>query len=101
MTKRSKISFANKPGGIEVSDSGFLQPPNPAPGAVWSGAIARLRIYHSTGRVFAYKAPGTNADGVGSTDDPNLIHTLFLARDNGRVISGYTSDDGSIGFIDY
>jgi len=26
---------------------------------------------------------------------------LFLARDNGRFIWGYTYDDGSIGFIDY
>jgi hypothetical protein len=61
----------------------------------WSGSIARLRIYHSTGMVFAYKAPGANANQVGVTDDPNLIRALFLARDNGRFIWGDTYDDGS------
>jgi hypothetical protein len=101
MAKSSKVGIANRPSGIEISDSEFLQPPGPTVGGVWSGAIARLRIYHSTGRVFAYKAPGTNADAVGFTDDPNLIHALFLARDNGRAIFGFTNDDESIGFIDY
>ena len=33
--------------------------------------------------------------------DPNLIRALFLARDNARSILGFTSADGTIGFIDY
>ena len=69
--------------------------------AVWSGSIARLRIYHTTGLVFAYKAPGTNSDGVGTTDDSNIIRALFLARDNARVITGYTDNSGRIGWLDY
>jgi hypothetical protein len=86
MAKRSKTGVANRTGGINISDEEFLEPPGLTPGGVWSGRIARLRIYHSPGRVFAYKAPGTNADQVGFTDDPNLIR--FLARDNGRSILG-------------
>ena len=101
MTKRSKTRVANRTGGINISDQEFLELPTLTPGGVWSGRIARLRIYHSTGLVFAYKAPGANANQVGVTDDPNLIRALFLARDNGRFIWGYTYDDGSIGFIDY
>jgi hypothetical protein len=101
MTKRSKTRVANRTGGINISDQEFLEPPTLTPGGVWSGRIARLRIYHSTGSVFAYKAPGTNADHVGVTNDPNLIRALFLARDNARSILGFTSADGSIGFIDY
>jgi hypothetical protein len=88
MAKRTKIGrAANRTPGISRG--------------AWSGSIARLRIYHSTGLVFAYKAPGANANQVGVTDNPNLIRALFLARDNGRFIWGYTYDDGSIGFIDY
>jgi len=49
----------------------------------------------------AYKAPGTNSDGVGTTDDPNIIRALFLARDNARVITGYTDNSGRIGWLDY
>src|SRR6266536_527421 len=60
-----------------------------------------LRVYLSTGTVFAYKAPGDNADAVGITDDPNVIRALFLARDNGRSITGYTDDIGKIGWLDY
>lgn len=101
MTKRSKTRVANRTGGINISDQEFLEPPTLTSGGVWSGRIARLRIYHSNGRVFAYKAPGTNADQVGFTDDPNLIRALFLARDNARSIFGVTSADGSIDFIDY
>jgi hypothetical protein len=101
MTKKSRTSVVKGTGGVKISDQKFLEPPDLTPAGVWSGRIARLRIYHSPGRVFAYKAPGTNADQVGFTDDPNLIRALFLARDNGRSILGVTSADGSIGFIDY
>jgi hypothetical protein len=101
MTKKSKARVANQTGGINISDQEFLEFPGLTPGGVWSGRIARLRIYHSPGRVFAYKAPGTNADQVGFTDDPNLIRALFLARDNERSISGFTSAGGSIDFVDY
>ena len=102
MAKRTKIGrAANRTRGISISDPKFLDTPPPSLGGAWSGSIARLRIYHSTGLVFAYKAPGANANQVGVTDDPNLIRALFLARDNGRFIWGYTYDDGSIGFIDY
>jgi hypothetical protein len=102
MAKRTKSGRTpNRTRGINVSDPDFLATPAQLLGGVWSGSIARLRIYHSTGRVFAYKSPGANANQVGFTDDPNLIHALFLARDNGRSILGYTNNDGSIGFIDY
>jgi hypothetical protein len=65
------------------------------------GTIARLRIYRSSGTVIAYKAPGHNADAVGDADDPNIIRALFLARDNGRPITGYTDSSGHIGWLDY
>jgi hypothetical protein len=68
---------------------------------VWSGRIARLRVYVSTKKVFAYKAPGRNADFIGSTDDPNTIHALFLGRDNGRSMLGYTDDNNNIVWLDY
>ena len=55
----------------------------------------------STRTVFAYKAPGGNADAVGITDDPNTVHALFLARDHGRSITGYTDNSGKIGWLDY
>ena len=72
---------------------------------VWSGSIARLRIYDqpgSTGKVvFAYVAPGGAANYVGFSDDPNMIHALFLARDNGRSITGFTNASCKIEWIDY
>jgi hypothetical protein len=72
---------------------------------VWSGKIARLRIYDqpaSTGRnVFAYKAPGANADYVGFSDDQNMIKALFLARDNGNTVTGYTNPACKIEWMDY
>lgn len=74
-------------------------------GQVWSGSIARLRIYNqpaSTGkRVFAYRTPGYNTDYVGNSDDPNVVNALFLARDNGRVITGYTNTSCTIEWLDY
>ncbi len=69
--------------------------------AVWSGGIARLRIYASDGTVIAYKAPGHNSDAVGDTDDPNIIQALFLSRDNGRPVMGYTDSHSRIGWLDY
>ena len=66
---------------------------------VWTGSIARLRIY--IGTVFPYTAPGDNDDDVGFTDDPNIIHALFLARANGRSITGYTNNSGKIEWLDY
>ena len=66
---------------------------------VWHGSIARLRVYSSTGMVQAFKAPGTNDDLVGFTNDPNIIRALFLARDNGRAIWGYSGP--SIEWLDY
>ena len=41
------------------------------------------------------------ADAVGITDDPNTVHALFLARDHGRSITGYTDNSGKIGWLDY
>jgi hypothetical protein len=38
---------------------------------------------------------------VGSTNDPNTVHALFLARDNGCSIWGYTDDNNSIVWLDY
>ena len=72
---------------------------------VWTGSIARLRVYDqpaSTGKkVFAYTAPGHNANYVGYSDDPNVVHALFLARDNGRSITGYTNASCRIEWLDY
>ena len=72
---------------------------------VWGGSIARLRVYDqpaSTGKkVFAYVSPGTNADYVGYSDDPNVIKALFLARDNGRALQGYTNASCRIEWLDY
>ena len=72
---------------------------------VWSGAIARLRVYDqpaSTGKVvFAYKSPGNNSDYVGYSDDRNVIKALFLARDNARTITGYTNASCKIEWLDY
>jgi hypothetical protein len=58
-----------------------------------------LRVYSSTGMVQAFKAPGTNDDLVGFTNDPNIIRALFLARDNGRPIWGYSGP--RIEWLDY
>ena len=72
---------------------------------VWSGVIARLRIYDQPGttgkKVFAYVSPGHNKNYVGYSDDPNIIHALFLARDNGNTIGGYTNSKCKIEWIDY
>jgi hypothetical protein len=100
--KRSSTKQRGKAGKAgKLSDSGLLNEAVVALDSVWTGSIARLRIYHSTGRVFAYKAPGHNSDGVGMTDDPNIIHALFLSRDNGRPITGYSDNSGFIGWLDY
>ncbi len=94
--QRGKVRKAGK-----TSDSELLTAPVVAFTGVWTGSIARLRIYVSTRTVFAYKAPGGNADAVGITDDPNTVHALFLARDHGRSITGYTDNSGKIGWLDY
>ena len=70
-------------------------------GAVFSGVkISRLRIYND-GRVFAYKFPGANQNYIGATTDANIIKALFLARDNERMVTGYTDDSCRITFLDY
>lgn len=72
---------------------------------VWRGKIARLRIYDqpgSTGRkVFAYKALGSNSSYVGYSDDPNMIHALFAARDNDTAVTGYSNQQCKIEWMDY
>lgn len=72
---------------------------------VWNGVVARLRIYDqpaSTGKkVFVYTSPGSNSNYVGYSDDPNMIQALFLARDNGNGITGYTNSSCRIEWIDY
>jgi len=72
---------------------------------VWNGVIARLRIYDQPGstgkKVFAYLSPGANKDYIGYSDDPNMIHALFLARDNGNSLTGYTNSMCRIEWIDY
>ena len=72
---------------------------------VWNGAIARLRVYDQPGttgkKVFAYVSPGTNDDYVGYSDDPNVIQALFLARDNGNSIQGYTNPQCRVEWLDY
>jgi len=72
---------------------------------VWKGTIARLRIYDQPGstgkKVFAYVSPGHNKDYIGYTDDPNMIHALFLARDNQNTVQGYTNSKCRIEWLDY
>ena len=72
---------------------------------VWKGSVARLRVYDqpaTTGKkVFAYLSPGSNSNYVGYSDDPNMIKALFLARDNGNGIQGYTNSKCRIEWIDY
>lgn len=70
-------------------------------GAVFSGIkIARLRIYND-GRVFAYKAPGHNIDYIGHTTDSNMINALFMARNSGNSVTGYTDNLCKIVWLDY
>ena len=94
---RSRAPLDKELPGASASSSGCEK--------VWSGSIGRLRVYDqpaSTGKkVFAYKSPGTNADYVGYSDDPNVVHALFLARDNGRAITGYTNASCKIEWLDY
>ena len=72
---------------------------------VWSGVIARLRIYDQPGttgkKVFAYVFPGENKHYIGYTDDPNMIHAGFLARNNENAIQGYTNSKCRIEWLDY
>jgi hypothetical protein len=74
-----------------------------SPPGVFTGSIERLRIYASGSEssVFVYTAPGDNDDQVGITDNPTIIHALFLARDNGRSILGSTDNSGKIEWLDY
>ena len=100
MKRRTTRRTANKVGGISVSDPEYLtQSIEPFDG-VWSGQIARLRFYASQQWIQAFLAPGNNDNLIGTTTNPILIKALFLARDNGRVISGYTANN-EIQFIDY
>ena len=100
MKRRTTRRTANKVKGISVSDPEYLtQLIEPFDG-VWSGQIARLRFYASQQWIQAFLAPGNNDNLIGTTTNPILIKALFLARDNGRVISGYTANN-EIQFIDY
>jgi hypothetical protein len=102
-TKRKVIRRAgNIVKGITVRDAGYLDtptPPTPYSG-VWSGSIGRLRYYASQQIVHVFLDPGLNDNWIGTTTDPTMIKALFLARDNGRGILGYTGND-VIEFIDY
>jgi hypothetical protein len=103
MAKKKRISKAqiqpseNQLPGATATRAGCTQ--------VWTGTIARLRIYDQPGstgkKVFAYKAPGGNVNYVGYSDDPNVIHALFLARDSGQSITGYTNSTCRIEWLDY
>jgi hypothetical protein len=100
MKRRTTRGTANKVKGISVSDPEYLtQSIEPFDG-VWSGQIARLRFYASQQWVQAFLAPGNNNNLIGTTTNPILIKALFLARDNGGVILGYTANN-VIEFIDY
>ena len=96
--RKTNKRTANKVKGIGASELDYMTP-EPFDG-VWSGQIARLRFYDSSQWVQAFLAPGNNDSLVGTTNNPTLMKMLFLARDNGRVIEGYTAS-GVIGFIDY
>lgn len=73
--------------------------------AVFKGIIKRLRVYdqpETTGnKVFVYLAPGTQKNYVGNSSDPNVIHALFLACDNGRAVQGFANEKFIIEWIDY
>jgi hypothetical protein len=100
MKRRATRRTVNKVEGISVSDPEYLtQSIEPFDG-VWSGQIARLRFYASQQWIQAFLAPGNNDNLIGTTTNPILIKALFLARDNGRIISGYTANN-EIQFIDY
>ena len=103
-TKRKVIRrIGNIVKGIEVSDPEYLATPSPPTtpySSVWSGRIGRLRYYASQQIVHVFLDPGYNDNWIGTTTDPTMIKALFLARDNGRWILGYTGDD-VIEFIDY
>lgn len=94
---RSKTPSEKELPGAAAREAGCEQ--------VWNGTIGRLRVYDqpaSTGKkVFAYKSPGSNSDYVGYSDDPNVIKALFLARDNGRALLGYTNASCRIEWLDY
>lgn len=72
---------------------------------VWSGTIGRLRIYDQPGstgnKVFAYLSPGGNANYVGYSEDANVVRALFVARDNGNAVQGYTNAQCRIEWMDY
>lgn len=71
----------------------------------WHSTIGRLRVYDQPGtvgkKVFVYVAPGKESNYVGYTDDPTMIKALFLARDNGNPVIGYTNASCRIEFLDY
>ena len=98
-TKKGSKAKKSRKGGMSEDSSDAL-----TGNAVWSGSITRLRIYDtqtSTGNVFAYKAPGANADYVGNTTDARTIEALFRARDNGRTVTGFTNAAYRIVWLDY
>jgi hypothetical protein len=100
-TKRKTVKrTANNVKGTSVSDPDYVTPSIEPFDGVWSGQIGRLRFYASQQTVQAFSAPGNNNNLIGTTDDPTMIKALFLARDNGRVILGYTANN-VIQFIDY
>ena len=100
--RKTNNRTANKVKGISISDPDYVtMAPVVEPfDGVWSGQIARLRFYESQQWVQAFLAPGNNSNLIGTTNNPTLMKMLFLARDNGRVIEGYTANN-VIGFIDY
>jgi hypothetical protein len=98
--RRTTKRTANKAKGVGVSDPDYLSPSIEPFDGVWCGQIARLRLYASEQSVQVFLAPGNNNNLVGTTTDPAMIQVLFLARDNGRPILGYTANN-VIQFIDY
>jgi hypothetical protein len=100
--RKTNKRTANKVKGISISDPDYVtMAPVVEPfDGVWSGRIARLRFYDSSQWVQAFLAPGNNDNLIGTTNNPTLMKMLFLARDNGRVIEGFTANN-VIGFIDY
>jgi hypothetical protein len=98
--RKTNKRTANKVKGISASEPDYMTPLIEPFDGVWSGQIARLRFYESQQWVQAFLAPGDNSNLVGTTNNPTLIKMLFLARDNGRVIMGFTANN-VIQFIDY
>lgn len=70
---------------------------------IWSGVIARVRVYDDTHgkRIFVFLSPGNNANYIGYTNDANMIKVILQAHLHKQVLSGYSTDQYKILWMDY